>query len=138
MPLNRTNQRFFHRFLYAGQLESVRLLKRGDDQRQGEITAYTLHECRRSQIHKAGQTLDGDMNVEHTTTWHIPRTELDRVGVNYLNPLDAIEQLDGEEKGNIWQPESDTGIDVKLFAVHVCVDCKLLKPKISRVGVPGY
>ena len=63
MPLNRTNQRFFHRFLYAGQLESVRLLKRGDDQRQGEITAYTLHECRRSQIHKAGQTLDGDAEV---------------------------------------------------------------------------
>ena len=138
MPLNRANQRHFHRTLYAGQLESIRLLKRDDDQRQGTVTPYILYEARRSAIKKSGQTLDGDMNVTHTTTWHIPRVELERVGINYLNPLDQIEQLDEPERGNFWQPEATTEIDVKLFGDHVCVDCLMVKPAVSRIGIPGY
>ena len=139
MPiLRREMTHTFHRVLYGGQTERIRLHKRDDDQRQGTIATHVLYDVRRSAINKTGQTLDGDMNVGHTTRWHIPRAELDRVGINYLNPIDKVEQLDGVEAGNFWQPESDTQIDVKLFANMVVLDCKMLKPKISRVGVPGY
>ena len=134
MPLRRNNTRGFHRLLYAGQLETVRLLKRGDNQQQGTVTAFILYECRRSKMQKSGQTLDGAMNVGSRTIWHIPRTELERVGVNYINPLDRIEQLDEPEKGYVWEPESPETIDVKLFANHVCIDCKMLVPARSRVG----
>lgn len=134
MPLNRGNTRDFHRTLYAGMLETVRLLKRGDNQQQGTVVTHVLYECRRSRISRRGQTLEGPWDVTHTTVWHIPRAELERVGVNYLNPLDRIEQLDPPEDGYVWQPESDNDIDVKLFANHVCVACKLVKPAASRVG----
>jgi len=134
MPLRRSTTRTFHRTLYAGMLESVRLLKRGDNQQQGTVTPYVLYQCRRSAISKTGQTLDGAQNVGNRTVWHIPRTELERVGINYLNPLDRIEQLDEPERGYIWQPEAPETIDVKLFANHVCVACKLVKPALSRVG----
>lgn len=128
----------FHRRLYAGMLEKIRLLKRGDDQQQGTVTAYVLYEARRSSIQKAGQTLDGEMNVDHTTVWHIPTSELRRVGINYLNPADIIEQLEGEEKGNQWQPEATTSIESKLFTTHAHVACLMYKPAVSRVGVPGF
>lgn len=138
MPLSRKNTGRRTTLLYAGQLEKVRLHKRDDDQRQGTVTTHVLFRCRRSRIQKSGQTLDGDLNVGHKTQWHIPRDELDRVGVAYLNPLDKIEQLKGTEAGNVWSPESDTGIDVKLFGNMVVLDCKLRKPKVSNVGRPGY
>lgn len=128
----------FHRFLYGGMLEKIRLLKRGDDQQQGTVTVYVLHECRRSSIPKGGQTLDGDMSVDHETVWHIPDSELQRVGINYLNPADRIEQLVGKEKGNFWQPESTTTIEKKLFDTHSHVRCLLLVPAVSRVGQAGF
>ena len=128
----------FHRHLYAGMMERVRLHKRGDDQQQGTVVTHILFECRRSSIQKGGQTLDGDMNVNHTTVWHLPTSELRRVGVNYLNPCDQIEQLDGEEKGYIWEPEATTTIESKLFTTHAHVNCLLLRPGVTRVGTPGY
>lgn len=138
MPLNKRNTRVFHRTLFSGQLEKIKLLKRDDDQRQGIVTEYILFQCRKGKYRKSGQTLDGEMNSSHAVTWHIPRSELDRLGIAYLNPLDRIVELEGQFKDRIWQPESTTGIDVKLFEVHVDVDCLLLRPAISRVGVPGY
>ena len=134
MPLRRNNTRGFHRTLYAGMLESIRLLKRGDNQQQGTVVAYILYECRRSSVHKTGQTLDGPQNVGSVTVWHIPRTELERVGINYINPTDRIEQLDEPEKGYVWQPEAPEMIDVKLFANMVRIECKMFKPAASRVG----
>ncbi len=128
----------FHRTLYSGMMEKIRLHKRNDDQRQVDVTTYIIHEARRSSIQKGGQTLDGDMNVDHTTVWHIPTSELRRVGINYLNPADVIEQLTGEEKGNQWMPLANTTIESKLFTTHAHVACLLHKPAISRVGVPGY
>src|SRR5438552_1028660 len=108
--MNRNNTRTFHRHLYAGMLESVRLLKRDDDQKQGTVRAIILFECRRSRIIKTGEPVQGDMSENHHTVWHIPRVELDRVGVAYLNAADRIVQLEGAEKGFTWQLESDNGI----------------------------
>lgn len=124
MPLNAANQRYFHRTLFAGILETVTLLKRGDDQQEGTVTAIQLFECRRGQITKTGEPLAGDETADHRTTWHIPRSEMDRVGVAYLNSLDRI--VDG--KNRYWQPESTTPITVKLFEVHVDVDCLRTDP----------
>ena len=124
MPMNARNQRTFHRTLYAGMLEKITLLKRNDNQQQGTVRAITLYQCRRSMIFKKGQTIAGDELSDHRVTWHIPRVELDRVGVAFLNPLDIIK----DNKNRYWQPESPTTITVKLFEVHVCVDCLRADP----------
>lgn len=124
MPLNVRNTRTFHRCLYAGILESVTLLKRNDNQQQGTVTSYALFQCRRSMIFKMGETLQGDMNSDHRATWHVPRIELDRIGISYLNPLDRIV----DNKGRYWQPESNMLITIKLFENHVCVDCLRVDP----------
>lgn len=128
--MNRFNTRTFHRHLFAGMLETIRLLKRGDDQLQGVVTAFVLFECWRGQIFKTGQTIQRDMVSDHATRWHIPRTELDRVGIAYLNPLDLI--VDG--KGRYWQPESTTFITIKLFENHVDVDCLRIDPPEDSGG----
>ena len=111
-------------------MQTVTLLKRGDDQQQGIITNYTLFGCRRGQITKTGQTLQGDMVSNHQTTWHIPQSELDHVGVTYLNVLDRILDPDG----NYWQPESDTTLTQKLFKNHYCVECYLRNPPLNSIS----
>lgn len=128
MPLRRNNTKFFHRTLFAGQLETVRLLKRKDNQNQGVVTPYLLFQCRRSLITKTAETLQGDMIAGHACTWHIPFSELERVGVHYLNPLDRILQLDGMEAGRVWQPEATTIITIKLFGNHFDIDCLRVDP----------
>lgn len=122
MPFNRQNQRFFHRTLFSGMLERITLLKRNDDQQQGIVTAIVLFQSWHGQLWKTGETIQGEMASDHRATWHIPRIELDRVGVNYINALDRIQDF----KGRIWQPEGTTRIGVKLIEVHVDVDCLLL------------
>ena len=124
MPLNPRNTRTFHRCLYAGILETVTLLKRGDDQKQGTVRAVKLFQCRRRQIQKTGQTIQGDMVSDHTTEWMIPKIELDRVGVAYLNNLDRIV----DKKNRHWQPESPTTITVRLFENYVSVACLRVDP----------
>ena len=121
MPIiTRSLTRSFHRSLFTGKLETITLRKRGDNQQQGTVTDYTLNECRHGMIWKTGETIGGDMVSDHKTTWHIPRAELDRVGVAYLNSTDRIV----DNQGRVWQPESDTLITVKLLEGHVDVDCK--------------
>ena len=119
MPLNQRNSRVCHRTLFAGILEKVTILKRGDDQREGTVTAYKVFQCRKSLITKTKEPIAGDMLADHRLIWHIPRVELDRVGINYLNPADRI--VDG--LGRIWQPESTTTITIKLFETHIDVHC---------------
>ncbi len=120
MPLNARNTRFFHRTLYASELQSISILKRGDDQREGEVTKYTLYQCRRSIITKTGEPIAGEMTSYHRVTWHIPTCELKRVGINYLNSADRI--ID-EDEGSIYQPESTTSITLKTFSNHQNIDC---------------
>lgn len=122
MGLRAATVRTFHRTLYAGILESVTLLKRHDDQAQGTVDTHRLFQCRWSMIFKQGQTLGGEMLASHTRVLHIPRIELDRIGVHYINPTDRFIDKDGRT----WQPESPTQIIEKLFEQHVCVQCKLV------------
>ena len=45
MPLRRRNSHVFHRGLYRGQMETVILLKRGDDQQEGTVVQHYLYQC---------------------------------------------------------------------------------------------
>jgi hypothetical protein len=114
----------FEGITFAGFLEKIKLHHRDDDLRQGVVRTFVLFECRRSQIRKTGETIQGDMSSNHTTTWHIPRRELERHGITHINAGDEIEQLEGPEKGRRWQPESDTLITEKLLGNHLDLDCK--------------
>lgn len=109
---------------YGDFCEKIRLHHREDDQRQGTVTTFILFDCRRSMIHKTGETIQGDMSSDHTCEWHIPRDELRRHGIRHINATDEIEQLEGSEAGRRWQPESDTQITEKLTGNHYCLTCK--------------
>lgn len=124
MPLSPRNQRTFHRTLFAGWNETIILLKRGDDQKEGTVTSLRVFNCRHSIFTKSGEPLQGDMVSDHRVTWHLPKFELDRVGVNYISPIDRIV----DSKGRYWQPESTTEIRVKLGEVHIDVDCLRADP----------
>ncbi len=133
IPIDIWNTRTFHRRLYSGlgMLKSITLLKRGDDQAEGTVTAYKLFECRHSIISKSDQPIQNDMSASYRVVWHIPRIELDRIGVSYINALDRISEISDTGKVlRMWQPESTNQITEKLFENHVCIDCVLLS------GVP--
>lgn len=123
--ISETSQLYFYRRLYGGQgmLQSVTLYKRNDDQAQGTVTTYTLFRVRWSMIFKTGEPLQGEMLSSHSRRLHIPVTELRRVGVHYLNPLDRFKDRDGR----VWQPEAPTMITDKLLETHWCCDCLLVE-----------
>lgn len=129
MPMNRRNTRTVHRTTFAGITETVRLLKRGPGQKQGTVTAYKLFRCRISKEQKSGQTIQGDIQsmsaVNESATWHIPRTELERVGIAYLTALDRIVR---PSDNSYWQPESGQVIDVKLFRNEIDLPCTRVDP----------
>lgn len=124
MPLNKRNVRSFHKFLYASQLETVTILKRNPDMNASVVTPYVLFNCRWSRLTKKGQQLDNEDTSNYQRTLHIPRAELDRVGVNYINALDRFVDLEGR----YWEAESQSAIVVKLFQQHICVPCYIINP----------
>lgn len=126
MVLNRRTTRFFHRTLYATELESVTLYKRKDDQKGGVIVTHKLYGCRWSRVHKQGQILAGDMSTQENKFLHIPVIALEQVGVPYINAADQF--LD--EQGRLWEPESDSPMRIQLFRNHWCVFCKMIKGKV--------
>lgn len=135
MPLNQRNTRTFHRVLYGGQLKTVTLLKRGEDQLQGNVTALTVFQARRSSIEKTGENIQGDETSLRTCFWHLPRTELDRVGVAWISNADRIVEapdppspspLAGRQR--YWMPQADTKIEVRLFENMVKVECVSVNP----------
>ncbi len=119
MPLNERTTRTFHRTLYAGILQTVTLLKRDNDQQMGTVTSFKMFGCRWSKIFKSGEPIFKDILSSHPRTLHIPRIELDRIGIEFITPADRFV----DKKNRVWQPESTTTITVKLFENHVCVDC---------------
>lgn len=119
--MNRANTRGFHRFLYAGQLSKVRLIKRGDDQLEGAQTNLTLFDVRWSRYSKTGEPIQSDVTSEEHRVLQIPRVQLERAGVNYISAADRFVELDGPSKGSTWQPESTTQIEVRLFENQVFV-----------------
>ena|ERR1700722_1972830 len=135
MPLSKANQRTMHRKLYAGMLKTVTLLKRNIDQQQGTVTKFTVYECWRSFIHKTGEPIQNDMTSEHRTVWHIPRTELDRLGLTDINALDRIiETSTSPNQIRWWQAESTTPIDIRLFEDFVVVACLRIDPPTTSGG----
>lgn len=136
MPLNRHTTRQFFKNLYGGTgiAKSILLLKRGDDQQQGTVVTYQLYTCVRSKINKAGEPFQGDMNSDHQCHWLVPRSELDRVGVAYINNDDRIVEKSDNDSGpaynltRYWQPEGDTPIDIQMFENIVRVPCVRCDP----------
>ncbi len=125
MPLGPNTSYSIHRGLYAGIFRQVTLFKRADDQREADVRVLHLFECRRSSIHKAGEPIQGDMASYHRTTWHIPKIELDRVGVHHIN---AIDRIYDPILGEWWQAESPQTISEKLFGNMVNIDCTRIDP----------
>lgn len=124
MVFTARNTRHVTRTLYAGKTETITLLKRNLGQRQSVVVALKLFRCRRSKIAHTGQPIETDETVGTVTSWHIPRTELDRVGVNFLSALDRIV----DKNGRYWQAESTTMLDVKLFENEVDLECLRVDP----------
>lgn len=124
------------RRLYAGKLMSVRLLKRGDNQRQNEVKEHRLFDVRRSRESKTGETIQGSMDVQHRATWHVPARELRRLGITHLNPLDRI--VADRDQSNVpitdsrqwtyWQPTAETMIDLKLWNEEIDLECERVDP----------
>lgn len=130
MVLTRNNSQVFHRMLYAGQLEKILLYKGGDDQSEGQITVFWLFECRRGNLSKSGEALQGEMAVSHSVQWLIPCTELRRVGVNYLNVIDRI-----VDQFNAWyEPESAQDLTLSQFDNYYLVNCVRVDPPTSLGG----
>lgn len=131
MPMNRRNTRTFHRRLFGGVAQKVRLLKRGDDLEQGTVTAYILFQCRQTRMTRQGGPIQGHTTSNTSCTWHVPVVELKRVGVHYLNALDRIV----DSRGRYWQPESTTSIDEKMFENHVDLDCLAVDPTPEEIAM---
>lgn len=133
MALRKNNSRTFHRRLYGGILQKITLLKRLDDQKEGTVKAYTLYQCRRKKIAKHGEAIQGEMSSDMRTTWVIPRTELQRVGIQYINALDRIVDYDSPQNlPRFWQPESGENILVQLFENVINLDCQRVDPPVGK------
>ena len=130
MPILRhSTTRTFTRITFAGILETVTLLKRGDDQQEGTVTSYKLFQCRRSLITKKGEPIAGDVLSDHRCIWHIPRREMDRIGIQYLTPDDQII----DSRNRVWQPEGQPHAEVisdKLFENEMDIQCVRVPPVV--------
>lgn len=129
MPLITINNcRNFYTKLYGGVgcLETITLLIRQDDQKEGQVRSAKVFNCRHSAIIKTGEPIQGDMTADHRVLWHIPQSELDRIGCQYINALHRIV----DKLGRYWEPESTTPITMKLMEQHVCIQCLRVDPLI--------
>ena len=120
MPLNSKNTHVFHRTLFAGELECVRLLKRGDDQAQGTVVSHQLYQCHWAWVHRTGETILNETTSRETRRLFVPRVEINRVGVNYISAADRFI----DKQGRTWQPESDTIINHGIWENQLVIDCK--------------
>ena len=78
--------------------------------------------CRWSRTIKSGEPIAGEMQSKHYRQLHIPRKEMDRIGVHYFVAADRFVDKDNR----IWMPEASSTITMKLFQNHYCLDCSLL------------
>lgn len=124
--ITKWNQRDFYRRLYYGWYQDITLLKRGDDQQQGTVTAYSLFMCLGKKVHHTGEPIHADEASNDTRNWLIPVEQLDMAGLNgkCINALDRI--IDDE--GRYWQPEGDTTITIQLGMCYLNIDTKRVDP----------
>lgn len=130
MVIRRENQGGIHHKLFAGIVQNITLLKRGDNFTASTVTAYKLFDCWKGTIRKYGEMIggafqDGDQQASHMTTWHIPVIELKRIGITYLNPLDRFVE---ENPNRYWQPEATTIIVFNLIENFFDVECLRIDP----------
>ena len=140
MPLCRSNTRVFHRTLFGGQLQTVTLLKRGDDLQEGTVRTVKLFECLMFPFTKAGEQIMNDISVGISAHWLLPGSELKRVGVLWLNSLDRIV----DRFNRWWQPEADVLISIMLFENYYSFTAKrvdpypnIVLPSLGRGGIQG-
>lgn len=120
MPLNPRNTGHFHLPLFGDIAETVTLHKRGDDQMEGVVVTHRLFRCWwEAEESKSGHPVQGDMAVTHRRTLNVPKSELKRVGVNYLNVLDRF----ADKQGRVWQPETNQTFNFQLAGNYVQVEC---------------
>lgn len=115
MGLSQRTTRTFHKYLYP-DLRTVVVRKRGRGQQQSESVNHTLYGVRQKRFHYGGQNVDGAMTTNHYCEWMLPRTELDRVGIDDLNMIDTITDV---ATGEIWLIESRDVIEVKLWRNYI-------------------
>ena len=123
MPLNKNTVRTFNRRLYAGILEKVTLYKRDPLLNSGTVTKYCLFDCRFSQSQKSGEQIEGSMGAKEFRVIHIPRIEMDRVGITFFNAGDTFEDVEGRQ----WRTLAPETITTKLFQQHVCVETERVR-----------
>lgn len=126
MPIDKYNTRTFYKYLYdgVGMLETVTILKRGDDQQEGTVTAIRVFRCRHRNIAKSGEPLYGEVPVSETTTWHLPSEQLRFAGITHINAADRIV----DKNNRYWAPLADNHIQMNTFENHVMVDCQRVDP----------
>jgi hypothetical protein len=124
MVLRKTTTRSFYRFLYAGEDETVTLLKRNDDLAEGIVRSLTVFHARRRPVYKTGQPIQGELSSNERAEWMIPAAELARVGVNYINVLDRIV----DKQNRFWQPESGDTIRNRLWENYCSIACQRVDP----------
>jgi hypothetical protein len=119
--MNRQNQRYFYRKLYAGWLDTITIQKRANDQNMGQVTTLTAFECREKKIHHSGEPLRGTAAAGDRTVWQIPRVEMDRLGITEFNALDRIIGPDGQT----WQIEANDGeVTIQLGKDYCNLSCR--------------
>lgn len=123
--IRRNNSKTYHRRVFAGQLQRLTLIKRDDDQQEGTQRTLTIFQAWRSEVSKSGEPIQAGMAATQTVTWYVPKTELDRVGVDHVNVLDRL--IDKQYGTGVWQPESDQQINTHLWGNYVEVNCVSLK-----------
>lgn len=124
MPLRKEMCGTFHRTLFSGWNQTITLLKRDDDQREGVVRSLMLFDCRKGMETKTTEPIQADMSANHSVIWHIPVVEINRVGVRYFNALDRIV----DEQNEWWQPEATTEIILKLGRTHFDLVCLRVDP----------
>ncbi len=124
MVLRKSTTRGFYKFLYAGELETAKILKRENDLREGVVRTCVVFSCRRRPVLKSGQPIQGEMSSNERAEWMIPAVELARVGINYINVLDRIV----DKQNRFWQPESGDSIRNRLFENYVSISCQRVDP----------
>ncbi len=120
MPLCERLTRLFHQALFGAQVDTVILYKRGDDQEEGEVSSFKLFRCwGGAEATKSGQPILRDMAVSHSRQLNVPKTELERYGIDHLNVLDRFK----DKRGWVWQPETNQLFRFQLFENYIAIEC---------------
>ena len=131
MPLNARNTRQRHRCIWGGRQETVTLLARGNNVWEPGgvndavvVRSVTLFRCLWGPIDKSGSILDNERAAYMDRRLTIPRSEMDRVGVPYINA--AFFFVD--KFGRFWTATASPPIHAALFENYISMTCHRIDP----------